>query len=199
MLVTDRHRRRRDLVGLIESAVKGGVGIVQIREKDLDEDAIRDLVTRARARLPRSTRITVNGRARLAREERIGLHLPAGHHLVDRSGIKLYGRSAHAVDEVRTAVAEGADYVIVGTIYETPSKPGLVGAGLDFLRETCEAAGSVPVYAIGGMHVSNVPDVIHAGAWGVAVTGAISTASDPRRVAEALSLALQVAVGRNES
>jgi thiamine-phosphate pyrophosphorylase len=196
MLVTDRHRSRRDLVGLIESAVGGGVGIVQIREKDLDDDAIRDLVTRVRARLPMSTRITVNGRARVARDERVGLHLPAGHHLVDRSGIKLYGRSAHGVDEVRAAVAEGVDYVIVGTIYETPSKPGLVGAGLEFLRETCGAAGTAPVYAIGGIHVSNVPDVIHAGAWGVAVTGAISGASDPRRVAEAFSLALEVAAGK---
>jgi thiamine-phosphate pyrophosphorylase len=196
MLVTDRHRSRRDLAGLIEQAVGGGVGIVQIREKDLDDDAIRDLVTSVRARLPISSRITVNGRSRVARDERVGLHLPAGHHLVDRSGIELYGRSAHGVEGVRAAVAERVDYVIVGTIFETPSKPGLVGAGLDFLRETCEAAGGTPVYAIGGMHISNVPDVIHAGAWGVAVTGAISGASDPGRVAQAFVLALEVAVGR---
>ena len=62
MLVTDRHRSRRDLVALAEQAARGGVGVVQIREKDLDDDAIRDLVTRIRARVPISTGITVNGR-----------------------------------------------------------------------------------------------------------------------------------------
>ncbi len=196
MLVTDRHRCRRDLVDVVEEAAGGGAGIVQIREKDLTDDALRDLVTRVAAVVPGSTLITVNGRWRLARASGVGLHLPAGHHLVDRSGIRLYGRSAHGADEVRAALREGVDYIIVGTIFPTSSKPGFPGAGLDFLRELCEAAAPTPVYAIGGMHVSVVPDVIHAGAWGVAVCGALVEASAPARVAQAFSLALEVAAGK---
>jgi thiamine-phosphate pyrophosphorylase len=84
-------------------------------------------------------------------------------------------------------------YLTAGTIYPTESKPGHPGAGPALVRSLSGLVRPVPVYAIGGIGVAAVPELIRAGAHGVAVCGSILSANDPGRVAEALALALQVA------
>jgi thiamine-phosphate diphosphorylase len=199
MLVTNRARTRgRELASVVEQAVAGGVGIVQLREKDLPDDELRGLLDRIRKRLPEGFPVVVNRSTRVARTMRIGLHLPAGEPFPagpadgDRADYTWLGRSAHDVAEARDALRDDPTYLIVGTIFPTPSKPDHAGAGTALVEEVARLVRPVPVYAIGGVGVSVVPALIRAGAHGVAVCGAILSANDPRRVAEALALALEV-------
>jgi len=199
MLVTDRRRtRRRELAALVEQAVAGGVGIVQLREKDLADDELRGLLDSIRKRLPGDVRLVVNGSTRVARTMKTGLHLgagvpfPAGPADGSRSDYALLGRSAHDLQEARDALRDEPSYLIVGTVFPTASKPGRPGAGPALVESVSRLVRPVPVYAIGGVGVAAVPGLVRAGAHGVAVCGAILSANDPRRVAEALSLALEV-------
>ena len=199
MLVTDRRRtRRRDLAEIVEQAVAGGVGIVQLREKDLTDDELRGLLDRIRKRLPGKLPLVVNGSTRVARTMRTGLHLGAGVPFPakaadgERSDYALFGRSVHDLDETRAALRDAPSYLIAGTVFPTESKPGRPGAGPALVARLARLAKPVPVYAIGGVGLTSVPELIRAGAHGVAVCGAILSANDPRRVAEALALALEV-------
>jgi len=194
MLVTDRHRiPGRDLVDLVARSILGGVGFVQVREKDLTESSLLELLESIHQSVPRSTRIAINGRERLARKLGVGLHLPAWQSSPARKGLPLLGRSVHSAREAEMAVEEGMDYIILGAIFPTVSKPGNPGRGLDFLREICTLVSPMPVYAIGGIQISRVPGVLRAGAHGLAVCGAILATSDPDRAARGFSLALEVA------
>jgi thiamine-phosphate diphosphorylase len=87
------------------------------------------------------------------------------------------GRSVHSPDEARAAVEEGADFLVVGSIYETPSHPGHAAVGTGLL---CEAARlGRPVIAIGGITPERVPELKAAGAYGVAAIRALWQADDP--------------------
>jgi thiamine-phosphate diphosphorylase len=86
------------------------------------------------------------------------------------------GRSVHSADEARAAVKEGADFLVVGSIYETPSHPG-VAAGTGLLREAARLGR--PVIAIGGITPERVPELKAAGAYGVAAIRALWQADDP--------------------
>lgn len=197
MLVTDRRRTRgRSLVRQVAEAVRGGVGLVQVREKDLTDDALRDLVGRIRGAVTPETLIVVNGSYRVARTTTAGLHLPASQPPPpDRRGLELYGRSVHDEAEAAVAVAERASYVVLGPIYPTSSKPGHPGAGTALIRTIHPRVQPIPVFAIGGVTISRIPELVRAGCHGVAVCGAILSANDPREVAQAMILALEVATG----
>jgi thiamine-phosphate pyrophosphorylase len=199
MLVTDRHRSpQRDLVETVAAAVAGGVGAVQIREKDLPDDALVEIVERIRQEVPPSTLLIVNGRPGVARITGCGLHLPAAHAAEGRGSLSVIGRSVHDLQEARQGLAEGVDYLILGPVYPTPSKPGHPGAGLERVREIGELAAPTPVFAIGGVDSARVSEVLRAGAWGVSVCGAILSSSEPKRAAEALRRAVDVAESRRD-
>jgi thiamine-phosphate pyrophosphorylase len=195
MLVTDRRRTRgRNLVDLVASAVSGGVGIVQVREPDLPDDELRELLQRIRERVPPATTIVINTSLRVARTARVGLHLPARAGClgdVDLGGAP-FGRSVHDDDELRRALADAPDYLVAGTIFATESKPGRTPGGVALVERICRQAHPTPVYAIGGITVGRVAAVLHAGAHGVAVCGALLAAGDPQRLAQAMMLALDV-------
>jgi thiamine-phosphate diphosphorylase len=102
---------------------------------------------------------------------------------------RLLGVSVHALRQAVSACEQGADYVMFGHIYDTPSHPGQPGRGLNALRAVVASVG-IPVIAIGGITVENVDDVLSAGASGVAVIRAISGSDDPEVAASALRNAL---------
>jgi thiamine-phosphate pyrophosphorylase len=200
MLVTDRRRTRgRELVRLVAQAVEGGVGMVQLREKDLADDRLRELVQQLRHELPADTLLLVNSSSRVARTQRIGLHLPAdrtfprGPEDGTREDYPWLGRSVHDLREAGDAMADRPSYLVLGTIFPTASKPGHPGSGTELVAKVGRLVAPVPVYAIGGVSVSAIPALIRAGAHGIAVSGALLGANDPRRVAEAMTLALEVA------
>ena len=195
MLVTDSQRfPARDPLTAVLAAVAGGLRLIQLRETHLDDATLGALTLRLCAELPADATVVINGRPDVASRSGCGLHLPSRACL--SAGIeppRPFGRSAHDTRAVLAARDEGADYVVLGTLYETGSKPGRPGTGAAALAEAHVAAPQLPLYGIGGVSASRVGELLRAGAHGVAVSGAILGSSRPRRAAEALLLALAVA------
>ncbi|MEO1003419.1 MAG: thiamine phosphate synthase [Cyanobacteria bacterium J06638_7] len=102
---------------------------------------------------------------------------------------RLIGRSTHALEQLRQAQAEGCDYVGVGPVNATPTKPGREPVGLAYVREAA-AASAIPCFAIGGITAAAVPALLQAGASRVAVVRAITAASDPAAASRELLAAL---------
>jgi len=193
MLVTDRALVGGGdrLVGAVVAAVEGGVNAVQLREKDLGSSDLARLAARLHTVIGGSALLIVNGNAEVAREvDADGLHLPVDAPFTRPDGIALVGRSVHSVEAAVQAEREGADYVIAGPIYETPSHRGVAPAGVRLISAVV-AVVSVPVVAIGGITAARVPHVLSAGAGGVAVISAVLSAELPGGAASALREALE--------
>jgi thiamine-phosphate pyrophosphorylase len=168
-------------VDWLRELAAAGIDGVQIREKDLDDRALLNLVRLARAELPAGTTLLVNGRLDVALAAgAAGVHLPVDgvplSALRERFGGRvLLGRSTHTLEEVERARRDGADYVTFGPVYATPSKAGYgPPAGLE--RLAAAARLRIPVYALGGVTLSRFGEVAAAGAAGVA---AIRMFQDP--------------------
>ena len=191
MLVTDRHATHgRELVAVVRDAVAGGVGLVQVREKDLDERDLDALVGDLQAALPAEIRLLVNGCAALAARRGLGLHLPASQIGAPPEGVSLLGASVHDESEVRAALACGVHYLVAGTVFVTDSKPGRPPAGPAWITRVCDLAREIPVFAIGGIKAARVAEVMQAGAHGVAVRSAILAAPDVSAAAVELAEAI---------
>lgn len=186
-LITDR-RLFTDNVSLltgIEAALKGGVQAVQLREKDL---GIRELLRMAYA----LRELTAGYRAKLFINDRVDVALAVdadGVHL-GGAGMPAYaarkaagegmliGVSAHSMEEAIKAEEEGADFVTLGPIFETPSKIKYGKPfGTDLLREV-RGKISLPVFAIGGIKKENAASVLESGASGIAIISAILGSED---------------------
>jgi len=148
---------------------EAGVPAVQLREKDLADRAAFELLRQLRRALPAS-RLLVNGRADIALAAGAdGVHLPADG--VPTAALRrrfgdalLIGRSTHAVDEVAREAQSGADYVCFGPVFASPGKGTPVG--LDALAAAAKLG--VPVLALGGVGLAELPRVAAAGAAGAA-------------------------------
>jgi thiamine-phosphate pyrophosphorylase len=198
-LVTDRQQTAgRDLLAVIEESLAAGLPAVQLREKDLGAGDL--------ARLARALRAaTVAHGAALIINDRVDVALAVGADGVQRTTVSLpiddmlaiadkrlrVGASVHALAEAEAAAEAGADWIIFGPVYDTPSKRGY-GApqGLAALERVARAV-SVPVIAIGGITPDRVAEVRRAGARGVAAISAILSAPSPadatRRFLDALN------------
>jgi thiamine-phosphate pyrophosphorylase len=166
----------RLLVDFIQQAARAGVDLIQVREKALPTPELTDLVRQAvvAASLNPETRIVVNDRLDLA------LALSAsGVHLTTQSvparAVRprvpsdfLIGVSCHSLDEAVDAEQSGADYIVLGPIFATPSKlPYGPPLGLSKLNEvTCQLG--IPVLALGGITVQNAASCLDCGAAGIA-------------------------------
>ncbi len=104
-------------------------------------------------------------------------------------GRLLLGRSVHSVEEALSAQQEGADFLLGGTLYSTPSHPEVAPAGTGWIREL--SALSIPLIGIGGISAGRVPEVLEAGAYGVAVIRAVWDAPNPVGAAAALLEAIE--------
>jgi len=196
LLVTDRHATRgRELGTITVDAIRAGLRFVQLREKDLGDEALLRIGERLRAAMPADGAVVVNGRPAVAEGLGAGLHLPASAAPVPLSGHGPRGRSVHGPAELAAALAEGVDYVVAGNVYDTTSKPGLPGRGPGWLEEICRAAGETPVFAIGGVDAGRILDVLRAGAFGIAVRDAVLRASDPARAVRELLAEIERCAG----
>jgi thiamine-phosphate diphosphorylase len=192
MLVTDRHQAGGEdaLVWIAQQAVQGGADIVQLREKDMDAEALTELAERILDALGGRGRLVINGSAEVALEAGAqGVHLPEDARFDRPIDEMLVGRSVHSSEAAKRARSEGADYVVAGHIYETDSHPDIEPRGTKLISDVA-AVVSVPVLAIGGIRTENVPEVVAAGASGIAVKSAILIADDPYAAASALRSAL---------
>ena len=200
MLVTDCSRLRGRALEVVASlAVEGGATVVQLRENDLPTRELDDLAITLRAVLRGRALLLVNDRVDVALAAGAdGVQLPErglpGKAVREIAGEAcILGRSVHGVDAAVHAEAESADFVLVGTIYATASKPEQTPAGVELVRAAVQAV-RVPVVAIGGVTAENAGELIEAGASGVAVIGAIMDADDPKQAAAELRSALDAAV-----
>jgi thiamine-phosphate pyrophosphorylase len=106
---------------------------------------------------------------------------------------RLVGCSVHSVEEARQAEADSADYLIVGTVFETASHPGKEPEGLGLVRQV-RGAVRIPILGIGGITAANAAQVVQAGADGVAVISALLGVEDPSRAARELRATLEAAL-----
>ena len=197
-LVTDRSALpATSLQDVVESCLAAGLKAVQLREKDM---AVRDLLGLAHT-LRDSTRrhgakLLINDRADVALAvgadgvQRAGTSLPVSAlRAISPPGF-LIGASVHAVDEARAAESAGADFLLFGPVYDTPSKRQYgPPQGLAALGQVSSAV-SLPVFGVGGVTPGRVAEVMRTGAAGVAVIGAILAAERPADAVKAFLDAL---------
>ncbi len=184
LVITDRARMKPSWELALLAACQGGARWFCLREKDAPPREQLDLYRRAARRTEAfRARLFLTGRADLARAAHAdGLHLPESEISVADARLSLgfhlpMGRSVHDLAGAQSAAAQGANYLLFGSVWQTPSHPGQSGVGLDALRAVCESV-SVPVFAIGGVNSENAPRCLEAGAAGVALISGIWDAPD---------------------
>jgi thiamine-phosphate pyrophosphorylase len=177
---------RPDLGDFLEAAIRGGVDIVQVREKELSDRDLLPVLHEARQITRRlEVPLVVNDRPDLA--VLCGaefVHVGQDDLPVDearRFGVGV-GLSTHAEPEIDAA---DADYIGVGPVYSTPTKEGRPAVGLELVTYAAKRARR-PWFAVGGINASNAEEVVAAGATRIAVVRAIGEASDPERAARTL-------------
>jgi thiamine-phosphate pyrophosphorylase len=201
LVVTDRHQTNgRPLVPLLQQVLTAAVPIVQLRERDLSARELLRLTREVQA-------VTASHRCQLLINDRIDIALAlegVGVHLRSNSlpvsvarqllgAQRLLGISVHTVEEAIQGESQGADYIIFGPIYETPSKkmfgPPL---GIHTLEKVCRLV-RIPIFGIGGVTAVRAHEMRRAGAFGVAVItailGAIDVDSATRELLEAVTFA----------
>lgn len=194
-LITDRHlvRDERDYLSRIEQALAAGVGMLQLREKDLATGELFRLGQQLR-------QLTRQYDARLLINERIDLALAVdadGVHLPENSlptsvarrllgPRRLIGASTHQIEQISRQAAEGADFVTFSPIYPTHSKlPYGPPQGVATLEEACRQA-RIPVYALGGITAERAGECRRAGAFGLAVISAILASDHPKQAVQSI-------------
>jgi thiamine-phosphate pyrophosphorylase len=192
---------RPGLEELLAAALAGGVDMVQLRDKSAsDDELVRAAAVFRRLCDEHGALFWLNDRADLVEAcGADGVHvgqddMPVPEARRVAGPDVLVGLSTHSPEQLDAAVAGGeADQLSVGPVWETPTKSGRPAAGLDYVRHAARVAGSRPWFAIGGIDLDNVREVIAAGASRVVVVRAIRKAPDPRAAASPLREALEEA------
>jgi thiamine-phosphate diphosphorylase len=194
-LVTDRTVTSGDLVERVTEAVLGGVDLVQLREKDLSKERLLELAGTLLEAIGGRAKMIVNERADVAfaagaqgvQLGEAGQPVSAARKILGSGA--LIGRSVHSLQSAAQAEADGADFLLVGTMFASRSHPGEAPAGSGLMREV-SAHSRLPIIAIGGITPENAVEVIEAGASGVAVITNILVAQDPKAAAAKLKEAI---------
>lgn len=202
--VTDRAWvGRQSLYEQVEAALKNGVTCVQLREKDLDDEAFLAEAMEMAALCKRyGVPFIVNDNVEIAvRCGADGVHV--GQEDMAAAAVRrrvgggmMIGVSVHSVGEAVEAVKNGADYLGVGAVFPTATKGDVEVLPVQTLADICNAV-DVPVVAIGGISKDNIMDLAGSGVDGVAVVSAIFGAGDPgAAAAELLALVRRMTGGR---
>lgn len=184
-VLVDARDSAEDFELLVRKLVEAGVGMVQLREKHLDD---RELLTRARQlrKLTRGTRTLaiINDRADIAAAVNAdGVHVGQDDLSVkDARAIvgprMLVGVSTHSIEQARAAVLDGANYLGAGPTFPSETKAFDEFAGVEYLREVA-AEIRLPTFAIGGITAANLSDVLATGISRVAVSASVVESRDP--------------------
>ncbi|KIS26486.1 thiamine-phosphate pyrophosphorylase [Arthrobacter sp. SPG23] len=215
-LCTDARTDRGDFADFVNAAYAGGVDIIQLRDKNLEAAEELELLEVLEAAARRHGRLwSVNDRADIASLSgapvlHVGqkdLPLASARKFLGNEAV--IGLSTHSPGQIDAAIGAsrgpgGLDYFCVGPVWATPTKPGRAAVGLDLVRYAAQAAGTttaataagetgdgpLPWFAIGGIDLGNVEQVVDAGARRIVVVRAITEADDPAAAAQSLLAAL---------
>jgi len=193
-LITDRQQTGgMRLIDVVEEALKGGVRGVQLREKDLSSKELYELAYDLRKLTAKyDARLIINDRVDIALAvEADGVHLGLNSMPIHRvrkllGSNRLIGLSCHNQVNAIMAQENGADFITFGPVYYTPSKANYgQPVGINRL-ETVSHLLNIPIFALGGIKQENIPEVLAAGASGIALVSAIIASDDPRSEAAAM-------------
>ncbi|MHA7268854.1 thiamine phosphate synthase [Arthrobacter sp. HLT1-20] len=193
-LCTDARQEQGDFADFLRAAYAGGVDIIQLRDKSIEAGEELELLGVLRSVAEESGKLwAVNDRADIALLSdapvfHVGqkdLPLPAARSLL---GAKVsMGLSSHDPAQISAAAAHpDADYFCVGPLWATPTKPGRAAVGLSMVEHAASLGTSKPWFAIGGVDLSNIDQVVAAGASRIVVVRAITQAEDPTAAAQEL-------------
>lgn len=182
----------RSLPEIVAEAIQGGVNVVQLRARHLPAAELLELARRLRGVCGPDAHLIINDRLDVAMLSGAdGVHL--GETSLPVAAVRRFlppsmfvGRSVHSVNAARQAELDGADYILIGTLFESPSHPDAAPAGVELL-ENVRSRVTIPVIGIGGIQPGNVEQCWSAGAAGVAVQSAIVRAENPREAAGRLA------------
>jgi thiamine-phosphate pyrophosphorylase len=189
---------RPDLAEFADAVLGAEVDVLQLRDKKAEAVPLLEAAAVLREAADRhGALLAVNDRADVAFAAGADiLHLGQGDLPTDWArrivgpGV-LLGRSAHDLEQVKCAVAEGWDYFAVGPVYPTATKPDRQAVGTSLLQAVADLAPPVPWFAIGGVDAANLPQVTEAGATRIVVVRAITDAHDPAAAAGTLARLLR--------
>ena len=197
---------KRPWLETAELALRGGADCLQLREKDLEG---RELLRRAEQLVAlchaNNALCIINDRvdvALLAGAD--GIHvgqsdIPATEARKLVGAEKIVGVSTHSIEQARRARVDGADYIGVGPVFRSSTKPREILPGLSYAKEAVEQI-SIPVVAIAGITSKNVDEVLETGVRAIAVTTAVTAAPDPEAMARELKSRMEVvSTGQKES
>jgi thiamine-phosphate pyrophosphorylase len=183
---------------VLEQALEGGTEAIQLREKELGGRELFHLAEKTKTLCERyNTKLFINDRVDVAlavdadgvQLARTSMPIEAARALLGTE--KLIGASTHSINEIQEAHRSGADFILFGPVYFTPSKAAYgEPQGLARLKEAVEKS-PIPVYAIGGIKAENSAEVKRTGIRGVALISAVLSASDPKSAAQDILKALQ--------
>ena len=188
IVITNRHLVQGDFLKQLEKVTKLHPHALILREKDLTDDAYESLAKKVFDLCKRED-ITffLHTKIEIARKigcQNIHLSIPVLKGLSETEKKALtedfceISISCHSMEDVEIAIAGGATQIILGTIFETESKKGVLGKGVEFVREICQKC-PLPVYAIGGMNMQRLPLVIDAGAAGCCMMSGFMQTTKP--------------------
>jgi thiamine-phosphate pyrophosphorylase len=189
--------------GFLRAALRGGVDIVQLRDKTLDDDGLVEAAEVFRNVADEFDALFIlNDRPDLVEAcDADGVHVgqadatPAVARLVVGPE-RIVGRSTHAPNQANRARWDAdVDYMAVGPVHATPTKPGRPAAGLDYVAWAAQHVRERPWFAIGGLNAGNVREVVERGARRIVVVRAITEAADPEAAARDLRALLEGPVG----
>jgi thiamine-phosphate pyrophosphorylase len=193
-LCTDARAERGDFADFLRAAYAGGVDIIQLRDKNLDAAEELEMLGVLRGVAEECGKLwSVNDRADLAMLSgapvfhvgQTDLPLPGVRSLLGPSVV--LGLSSHDPAQITVAAADpNTDYFCVGPLWATPTKPGRAAVGLEMVAHAASLETAKPWFAIGGIDLSNVEQVVAAGASRIVVVRAITDAEDPTAAARAL-------------
>jgi len=188
IVITNRHLVQGDFLKQLEKVTKLHPHALILREKDLTDDAYESLAKKVFDLCKRED-ITffLHTKIEIARKigcQNIHLSIPVlkGLSETEKKALKEdfceISISCHSMEDVEIAMAGGATQIILGTIFETECKKGVLGKGVEFVREICQKC-PLPVYAIGGMNLQRLPLVIDAGAAGCCMMSGFMQTTKP--------------------
>ncbi|MHC4320974.1 MAG: thiamine phosphate synthase [Planctomycetota bacterium] len=188
ILITDRKVCGKKLTGIVEQAIEGGVGTIQLREKDLSTSDLYSLAKEIREITKRQgANLIINDRVDIAiAVDADGVHLgwqsleiDMVRRMIGRD--KVIGFSAHSLEEAERAENSGADYITISPIFDTVNKDYFIKPlGVAEIGKAKEQI-NIPVIALGGINENNVNSVLKNGADGIAVISAILLSDSPKQ------------------